>query len=76
MAVSPTSGARGLSAIGDFVFRIPLTTDIVVPKGIQATHAKLGYQRVATLYDETDGFSTDRDIGIAEKRSLRRMLRC
>ncbi len=61
VAISPTSGARGLSAIGDFVFRIALTTDVVVPKGIKATQTKLGYQRVATLYNETDLFSTDRD---------------
>ena len=61
VAISPTSGARGLSAIGDFVFRIPLTTDVVIPKGIQATQAILGYQRVATLYDQSDLFSTDRD---------------
>ena len=66
VAISPTSGARGLSAIGDFVFRIPLTTDVVVPKGITATHTKLGYQRVATMYDETDGFSTDRDTALRE----------
>ena len=66
VAISPTSGARGLSAIGDFVFRIPLTTDVVVPKGVQATHAKLGYQRVVTLYDETDTFSTDRDAALQE----------
>ena len=66
VAISPTSGARGLSAIGDFVFRIALTTDIVVAKGIQTTHAKLGYQRAATLYDETDLFSTDRDAAVRE----------
>lgn len=66
VAISPTSGERGLSAIGDFVFRIPLTTDVVVPKGIEVTHAKLGYQRVATMYDETDGFSTDRDAALQE----------
>ena len=66
VAISPTSGERGLSAIGDFVFRIPLTTDVVVPKGIEVTHAKLGYQRVATMYDETDGFSTDRDTALQE----------
>ena len=66
VAISPTSGKRGLSAIGDFVFRIPLTTDVVVPKGIEVTYAKLGYQRVATMYDETDGFSTDRDKALQE----------
>ena len=66
VAISPTSGARGLSAIGDFVFRIPLATDVVVAKGIPVTYAKLGYQRVATMYDETDGFSTDRDKALQE----------
>ena len=66
VAISPTSGKRGLSAISDFVFRIPLATDVVVAKGIPVTHAKLGYQRVATMYDETDGFSTDRDKALQE----------
>ena len=66
VAISPTAGARGLTAISDFVFRIPLTTDIVVTKGIEVTSAKLGYQRVATMYDETDLFSTDRDKALQE----------
>ena len=66
VAISPTSGARGLSAIGDFVFRIPLTTDVLVSKGIEATYAKPGYQRVVTIYDETDLFSTDRDAALQE----------
>ncbi len=66
VAISPTAGARGLTAISDFVFRIPLTSDIVVPKGIEITHTKLGYQRVVTMYDETDLFSTDRDTILQE----------
>ena len=66
VAISPTSGARGLSAIGDFVFRVPLATNIVALKGVETTHAKLSYQRVATLYDETDLFSTDRDTALRE----------
>ena len=66
VAISPTSGARGLSAIGDFVFRVPLASNIVALKGVEATHAKLGYQRVATLYDKTDLFSTDRDTALRE----------
>ncbi len=66
VAISSTSAARGLSAIGDFVFRILLATDVVVHKGIKATQAKLGYQRVATIYDETDPFSTDRDKALRE----------
>ena len=66
VAISPTAGKRGLTAISDFVFRIPLTTDVVVAKGIPVTHAKLGYQRVATMYDKTDVFSTDRDKALQE----------
>ena len=66
VAISPTSGARGLSAIGDFVFRIPLATNIVTLKGVETTQAKLGYQRVATMYDATDLFSTDRDAALQE----------
>ena len=66
VAISPTSGARGLSAIGDFVFRVPLATNIVALKGVEATHTKLGYQRVATMYDETSFFPTDRDTALRE----------
>ena len=66
VAISPTSAARGLSAIGDYVFRVALTTDILIPKGIEVTQTKLGYQRVATMYDETDLFSTDGDASVQE----------
>ena len=66
VAISPTSGASGLSAIGDFVFRVPLATNIVALKGVEVTHSKLGYQRVATMYDETDLFSTDWDTILRE----------
>ena len=66
VAITATAGARGIGAIGDFVFRVPLTTSIVIPKGVQITQAKLGYQRVATLYDDTDHFSTDRDETLRE----------
>ena len=66
VAISPTSAARGLSAIGDFVFRVALTTDILIPRGIEVTQTKLGYQRVATLYDDADLFSTDGDAAVRE----------
>ena len=66
VAISPTSAARGLSAIGDYVFRVALTTDVLTPSGIETTHAKLGYQRAATIYDETDLFSTDADAAVRE----------
>ena len=59
VAISPTSAARGLSAIGDSIFRVALTTDVLIPSGIRITQEKLGYKKVATIYDESDLFSTD-----------------
>ena len=66
VAFSPTSAARGLSAIGDFVFRAALTTDVLIPPGIETTSAKLGYKKAATMYDENDVFSTDSDQAVRE----------
>ncbi len=66
VAFSPTSAARGLSAIGDFVFRASLTTDVLTPNGIETTSAKLGYKTAATMYDESDVFSTDSDEAVRE----------
>ncbi len=66
VAVSPTSAQRGLSALGDHVFRVSLTTDVLIPNGITATHAKLGYERAATMYDETDPFSVDSENALQE----------
>ena len=66
VAISSTSGARGLGEISDFVFRVALTTDVVAPRGVKTTHAKLRYQRVATLYDETDVFSSDRESALQQ----------
>ena len=54
VALSPTSGASGLSAIGDFVFRASLTADVVIPNSVKLTYAKLGYQRAATIVDTVE----------------------
>ncbi len=59
VAISATAAARGLSAIGDFVFRTILTTDVLITSGIKITQATLGYQKAAIIYDETDLFSAD-----------------
>jgi len=59
VAISATAAARGLSAIGDFVFRTILTTDVLITSGINATQAALSYQKAAIIYDETDLFSAD-----------------
>ena len=59
VAISSTAAARGLSAIGDFVFRTILTTDVLITSGIKITQARLAYQKVGIIYDETDLFSAD-----------------
>lgn len=59
VAISATAAARDLSGIGDFVFRTILTTDVLITSGIELTQSKLGYQKAAIIYDETDLFSAD-----------------
>ena len=66
VAISPTSAARGLSAIGDFIFRIAPTTEVLIPSGVRITQEKLGYKKVATIYDESDLFSTDSEAVVKE----------
>ena len=66
VAISPTSAARGLSEIGDSIFRIALTTDVLIPSGVRITQEKLGYKKVATIYDESDLFSTDSEAVVKE----------
>ena len=59
VAISSLSSASGLSAIGDFNFRISLTSDVLIPSGIRITQEKLGYTKAATIYDDIDLYSTD-----------------
>ena len=66
VAISSLSSASGLSAIGDFNFRISLTTDVLVPTGIQITQEKLRYTKVATIYDEVDLYSIDSNKVVRE----------
>ena len=52
VAFSPTSAATGLSALGDFIFRVTLTSDAHIPNSVKVTQERLGYKRVALIYDE------------------------
>lgn len=61
VAFSPTSEASGLSAIGSYIFRAALTTDVKIPIGVNLTLEKLGYKQVATIHNETDPYSTNSD---------------
>ena len=56
---SGVSSAAGLSTeIGDYIFRAALAVDKLVPPGVAATHQKIGYEKVAIIYDATDEYST------------------
>ena len=55
---SSVSSAAGLSSIGDYIFRAALATDRMSPAGVNATHAVLGYERAAMIYDDADVWST------------------
>jgi len=57
IAFSSVSSAAGLSAIGDFIFRTSLATNISIPSGLAATQQKLGYKKVALIYDEIDVYA-------------------
>ena len=57
VAFSSVSSAAGLSSIGDYVFRAGLAVDIINPNGVTITHGKLGYEKVALIYDAEDTYS-------------------
>ena len=64
LALSSTSTAAGLSAIGDYIFRTGLNVDALVPGPVRETQEKLSYRRVATIVDEIDVFSRSSDEAI------------
>ena len=66
VAISSLSSATGLGSIGDFCFRSGLTNDVLIPGSVEATRAKLGYRKVATLHDEIDFYSTDSNKVVRE----------
>ena len=54
VAFSPVVVASGLTAIGEFIFRVSHSTDVLIPEGIRVTQEKLSYQQVATIADSVD----------------------
>lgn len=58
VAFSSVSSAAGLSSIGNYIFRAALAVDKMNPAGVKATHAQLGYERAAMIYDDADVYST------------------
>ena len=55
---SSVASAASLGALGDYIFRAGLTTNVLNPYGVGVTHDALGYQQVATIYDENDTYSS------------------
>ena len=58
VAFSSLSAASGLGAIGDFIFRAALTTQVQSLNGVRITQEKLGYTKAATIYDTADVYTT------------------
>ena len=57
IAISPLSAAAGLSGIGEYTFRTALAVDIKNTAGVRATHAQLGYERAAVIYNDAEFYS-------------------
>ncbi len=66
VAIGPSSAAAGLSAIGDYVFRVNQPVDTLIPRGVRLTHERLGYQRVAKLATSDDVYSQSADTIFAQ----------
>ncbi len=54
---SSLSSAPGVSALGDFIFRAGLTSTVLNPPLVQATHDKFGYEQAATIYQEGEVYT-------------------
>jgi branched-chain amino acid transport system substrate-binding protein len=55
LAISNT--AKGITEIGDFIFRDSLTEAVVIPNTIRVAKAKLGIAKVAVFYGNDDAFT-------------------
>ena len=57
IAISPVSAAAGLSGLGEYAFRTALAVDVKNTAGVKATHAHLGYERAAVIYNDAEFYS-------------------
>jgi branched-chain amino acid transport system substrate-binding protein len=55
LAISNT--ARGITEIGDYIFRDSLTEMVVIPNTIKVTKQKYGLKKVAVLYGNDDAYT-------------------
>jgi branched-chain amino acid transport system substrate-binding protein len=52
-----TIAAKGITDIGDYVWRVSLTEAQVIPSALKAAQAKLGFKNAAILYGNDDVFT-------------------
>ena len=57
VSISPISAAAGLSGLGEYTFRTALAVNIKNTAGVKATHAQLGYERAAVIYNDAEFYS-------------------
>ena len=55
---SSLSSGAGRSSLSEYAFRTGLATNILNPAGVRVSQARLGYTKVAIIYDEADTYST------------------
>jgi len=55
LAISNT--AKGITEIGDFIFRVSLPEAVVVPNTVRAVRERFGIKKVAVLYGNDDAFT-------------------
>jgi branched-chain amino acid transport system substrate-binding protein len=58
VAFSSVSSGAGRSSLSQYAFRTGLATNILNPAGVKVSQARLGYTRVAIIYDEVDPYAT------------------
>jgi branched-chain amino acid transport system substrate-binding protein len=51
------TASRGITDIGDYIWRVSLTEGQVIPGALQTLHAKLGFQKAGVLYGNDDAFT-------------------
>ena len=66
-AASKDSNGNKFNAEDDFAFRASLTVDPLVQAGVRVTRERLRYDNVATIVNESDGFSSSNHEKVKEE---------
>ena len=69
IAMSPTSMAAGLAAQSTNLFRTVGSVENAIPTGLRVAKARLGFTRVAAIYNENDTFSLSSHTSVVNELS-------